>query len=84
MATRAVLEKFNCEELAEFLSVRLGEEISDDSVVALRDNRVNGRTFLELTDDDLRDVIKPLGDRKTLRRLIDSYKPVVSCFKKLM
>ena len=42
------------------------------------DNRVNERTVLELTDEDLRDIIKPPGDRKTLRRLIDSYKLAVS------
>lgn len=78
MATRTELEKFNCEKLAEFLSGRLGGDVSDDTVVALRDTRVNGRTFLELTDDDLRNIIKPLGDRKTLRRLLDSYKPAVS------
>ena len=78
MATRAELEKCNREELAEFLSGTLGEDISEDSVAALKENRVNGRTFFELTDDDLRDIIKPLGDRKNLRRLIDSYKPAVS------
>ena len=78
MATRGELEKLNYEELTEFLSGRIEEDISEDSVVALKDNRVNGRTFLELTDEDLRDIIKPLGDRKTLRRLIDSYKPAVS------
>ena len=78
MATRMDVEKLDCEELAEFLSERAGEEISDDTVFALRDSRVNGKTFLELTDDDLREVIKPLGDRKSLRRLVDSYKPVVS------
>ena len=47
------VEKLNCEELVEFLSRRIGSDISDNSVIALQDNRVNGKTFLKLTDDNI-------------------------------
>ncbi len=46
-----------------------------DVLRVLEQNKITGKVFLELTDEDLREMVKAIEDRKALKRLADSYKP---------
>ena len=72
MAVRSDILGYSVDELSDFLEVK---GIGEDILSILRENRVGGETFLDLNESDLRELIKPLGERKVLMRLIDSYKP---------
>ena len=60
----------------------LGERLNPDvvrreTIEAFREAMVDGETFLEMTEEDVRELeptIK-LGERKAIKRLIDSYCP---------
>ena len=78
MATRKDFEDFNCEELEGHLSDVLSGEISSETLEQLKKNKITGKSFLELNDDDLREVAKLLGERKALKRVILSYTTRVS------
>ena len=60
----------------EYLAQTLDQDVvARESIEAFRENRINGESFLELTDDDLRELIPKLGERKAVQRLIKSYCP---------
>ena len=73
MATKAEISGFNPEELYEFLLSKLEDEVSMESLSSIKSNRIGGKTFLELTGDDVKEIISLLGERKTVQRLIASY-----------
>ena len=75
MATRATVEGLGVCELKEFLTDLLLDEIELETLEALERNRVSGKTFLELDDDDLREMFPLIGERKTIKRTIESFKP---------
>ena len=60
MATKAVLEDFDVDELCDFLSS--SGEISEDAVDKFRYNRISGSTFFELNEADLKELLTILGD----------------------
>ena len=72
MAARSDILGYSVDELGDFLKVK---GIGEDILSILRENRVGGETFLDLNESDLRELVKPLGERKTLQKLIESYKP---------
>ena len=37
--------------------------------------KINGKIFFELSENDLKEIISLLGERKTIRAVIDSFKP---------
>ena len=76
MATVAEIKNFGIEELCEFLGS--SGEISEDGIANFRTNRINGFTFFELNDTDLKELLPLLGDRKLIQRLITSYQPTIS------
>ena len=41
-----------------------------DIVMSFHRNRMSGATFLELSEDDLKDLVPVIGDRVTVRRLL--------------
>ena len=50
-------------------------QLSISAIEILWENRVDGIIFLEPTDDDLRETIPTLGDRKYIRKIIATYQP---------
>ena len=73
MATKAVLEDFNVEELCDFLSN--STELSEDAVAKFRTHRISGSILFELGEVDLKELLPILGERKLVQRLISSYLP---------
>ena len=59
-------------------STKLGEEVREETLDAIRNNKISGRSFLELTQDDLKELTALIGERKALSRVISSYAPKVS------
>ena len=84
MATRAEVIKLSCDEVCEFLSRRLSEEVESDSIESFRENRVNGKALLELTEDDVRELVSPLGERKAIMRLLRSYKEDITPVREII
>ena len=72
MATREEVAGFDCDKLHNFLTIKL-EGVSSESLNALRQNKVCGKVFLELSNDDLKEIITLLGERKLVLFLIQSY-----------
>lgn len=77
MATYAELERFTIQEVIEFLSHKLAMDgvVSEESLESLRQNRVAGKAFLALEEEELRELFPLIGERKAIRSIIDSYKP---------
>ena len=73
MATREAVLAFSDQELYEWLLIKLKEEVGEDSIEEMRIQRINGRSFLELNEDDLREMVPLLGERKAIIRLINNY-----------
>ena len=73
MATKAELSNFSREELHEFLVTKYGFEVSMESLDSIKNNKIGGMTFLELTSDEIKELITLLGERKTIQRMINSY-----------
>lgn len=51
------------------------DNIERQTVDVFRENRINGQSFLDLTDDDLRELVPRLGERKSIKRLVESFNP---------
>ena len=74
MASRKEIESFSPDMLVDHLSVVLDGEISNNALEEIRRNKISGRTFLELKEEDLKELASLLGERKALMRVIQSYK----------
>ena len=72
MATRSEVQGFNVEDVCRLLTNRLGGE-NDDVISIFRSNRIDGPAFLELTDDELKELVPILGERKAVKRIMTSY-----------
>ena len=59
-----------------WLLTDLKDEVGDESVEELRFQRINGKA-LELTDEDWRELVPLVGERKAIQRRINSFKPKV-------
>ena len=70
--------RLNTEELCEFLAMKLGSEVAEETVNTVRSNRISARSFLDLKEDDLKELTPLMGDRKALFRLIKLYSSIVS------
>jgi len=71
MATRLEVEDFSATELQEFLQAK--PDLAEATLTSLVNNRVIGKVFLDLTNEDLKEVVQPLRDRKALKSIIKSY-----------
>ena len=80
MVTRAELANFSTEQLVEFVGAKLQDAVGDTATIMqeLWPNKLTGATLLTLTDAEFRELIPPLGDRKSLKQLVDSYKGGIS------
>ena len=81
MVTLQEVQGFSCSELGEFVTLKLqGKVDSPQSIAAvLKENKITGKTFLDLTIDELREMIPTIGDRKVLKEIIDSFATTVVC-----
>ena len=70
--TQDEMKKLSPSELCSHLIDALGDSVSGSVLDSLEEQRVSGASFLELRDEDLREVASLLGDRVTLRNYIDS------------
>ncbi len=70
MATRSQVERLDVRQLCDLLSEKLENDLSTS---ASEDNRVNGKSLLELTDAELAELAPLIGDRKAIRRFINSF-----------
>ena len=77
MTTRGEILAFSCDQLYEWLLTNVKDEMGDESIEEIRFQRINGKAFLELTDDDLRELFPLIGERKAIQRRISSFKPKV-------
>lgn len=73
MASRGEIISYNAEQLYEWLDHQ--SQFGEDTLESFKQNRIDGRAFFELSGDDLRELVPPLGDRKAAQRLIKSYTP---------
>ena len=79
MTTRQEVHKLTSHELQEFLKQEL--DLCYQTVESFTTNRIDGESFLELSETDLRELVTPLGDRKKIQKLMSSYalKQMVIC-----
>ena len=68
--TRSEILSFLCDELYEWLLIGLKDDVGDKSVEEPRMERVNRRSFLELTEEDSRGMFPLIGERKRPNRYI--------------
>ena len=77
MAARGEILTFSCDQLYEWLLTVLKDEVGDEPIEEVRFQRINGASFLELSDDDLRELFPLIGERKAVQRQINRFKPKV-------
>lgn len=77
MATHSELDNFSVNDLCDFVSQNLPDVVEDhhDILRELQSNKITGRAFLNLTDEDLKELIGPIGDRMALKSIIEGYRP---------
>lgn len=72
MANRAEVVSFSFEEMASYVKEKLPSTANSAAISAqFVSNRISGSIFLELTEEDLREMIPCLGDRKIVKKLQD-------------
>lgn len=59
------IQKFTVTELSSWLEDK--EDITEDIITVVETNRVNGKTFVDLSDDDLKELFSLFGDRKAVQ-----------------
>ena len=67
------IRKFTVTELCNWLEDK--EDITEDIITIVETNHVNGKTFVDLSDDDLKELFSLFGDRKAVQRIVASLKP---------
>lgn len=63
----------SCHDLGEYLKDR---GIHEDVIAVFNANRICGEAFMELREDDLREMLPVIGDRVRIRKLLDSLQQV--------
>ena len=63
----AELKLLNCEEFSEFLEEQGAHE---DIIASFSSNRISGEAFLNLSEDDLKELLPVIGDRVYIRNLL--------------
>ena len=86
METMTEVQDFSISELSSFISLKLQAKVdSPESIAAvLRENKITGKIFLDLTADELREMIPTIGDRKMVKEMIDSFTTTVVCVAHLI
>lgn len=74
---RATIETMNCDDLVNFLEK---ENVHEDVISAFIKNRICGQVFLNLSNDELKELIPVIGDRVCVRGIIEKICKVVLLF----
>lgn len=69
------VEGLDCVGFIEFL---VREGFHEDVVSSFSNNRICGRTFVQLTEDDLKELLPVIGDRVRIRQLLNEIHQVSS------
>lgn len=73
MAVSVTVDGLNCEDLAHYLEA---EGVHEDVISTFVSNRISGRTFLALSDEDLKELVPIIGDRVHTRELLQRERKV--------
>ena len=73
MASFNEIKNFSVVDLCNWLEAK--EDITTEIITNMETNRVNGRTFVDLNEADLREMFPALGDRKAVQRIVHSTNP---------
>ena len=65
------MEKLDAQEFADFL---LERGVHEDAAAAFLSNRISGENFLSISEDDLKDLLPVIGDRITVRKILQEFK----------
>ena len=81
MATMLEIQGFSVSELSNFITLKLeGKVDSPESLAAvLKENKITGKMFLNLSPDELKEMIPIIGERKKIKEIIDSFSSTVVC-----
>ena len=77
MATRGEILAFSCDQLYKWLLMVLKDKVGDEPIEGVKFQRINGALFLELSDDDLRELFPLIGERNAVQWQINRFKPKV-------
>ena len=69
------LNLLNCDEFSEFLEAQGAHE---DIVASFSTNRISGEAFLNLSEDDLKELLPVIGDRVYIRGLLRNARETTS------
>ena len=64
-------KKLDAQEFADFL---LERGVHEDAAAAFLSNRISGENFLSISEDDLKDLLPVIGDRITVRKILQEFK----------
>lgn len=67
--------EFTCEEFATYLE---DNGLHEDIVSNVTSNRVTSSIFLDLKEEDLKELAPAVGDRIALRKILDEARKVLS------
>lgn len=67
------LEDLNCDDLGQYLT---DNGCHEEVVSTIISNRINGELLLELQEEDLKEMFPVLGDRMTIRKILDRIRQV--------
>ena len=76
MATRTEVESFGVEEMCDLLAQHV-KDIDPETIATFRRNKVNGKAFVSLTENDLRELVSTLGERKNIQGIVESVQPKI-------
>lgn len=81
MANSEELKTYSVNELSNFISMKLDGQVDSPDLIALKfnENKITGQVFLNLTQDDLREILPLIGERKIVKSLIDSFATSLVC-----
>jgi hypothetical protein len=69
----SILEDYSTDQVCRLLEEQI-KDIDADTVEGFRKNRISGKAFLALKEEDIKEIGCTLGERKSLLYLIESYK----------
>ena len=72
MSSRAEVESFSNDETCDFLSQQI-KEIDPTTVSSFWSSKINGKVFLSLSEEDIKEIGCTLGERKSILLLVNSY-----------
>ena len=72
MTTKDEVQCMSCSDICDFLTAKI-DEIDADTIERFRSNQINGKAFLSLCEDDLKEIGFTMGMRKQISMVINSY-----------